>query len=133
MPVTLIRGLQELHRCEIKSILNLDKTHTGDACSKLRSIQVCMMRWDPRTRCCFQQWLCLSINKRITLFTLEVINACAQINHGWIDTTEQEVVYTIDQPSVYSNLEEKVETHVKFIIYMQGCHYVINLSTIKSS
>ena len=38
------------------------------------------------------------------MLVLEVTKTHAQINHGWIDTTEQEVVHTIDQPSIHSNL-----------------------------
>ncbi len=35
---------------------------------------------------------------------LDVIKTHAQINQGWIDTTEQQVVHTINQPSIHSNL-----------------------------
>jgi len=91
------------------NVFYLDKTQRGDACSKLRSIQECMMSWDPRTRCCSDQSLCLLRRVGIALSALELIKTHAQINKEWVDTTEQEVADTINQPSIHSNLKRKVE------------------------
>jgi hypothetical protein len=40
------------------------------------------------------------------VLALEVIKTHAQINQGWIDTTEQEVMHSINQPSMYRHLVE---------------------------
>ena len=42
------------------------------------------------------------------VLALEVIKTHAQINQGWIDTTEQEVVHTINEPSIHSDLKTQI-------------------------
>ncbi len=60
---------------------------------------------------------------RITLYiALEVRETHAQIDKGWIDTTKQEVVHTIIQPSAYSNLVKQNESMKRFVKDGQPSH-----------
>jgi hypothetical protein len=63
----------------------------------------------------------------VVLTLARIRDACSEINQGWVDSTQEEIVHTIDKPSMNSSLSQQSamlqlsSVHMHVIQYKNTC------------